>query len=528
LNRAELQGVIGHEFSHILNGDMRLNMRLMGVLGGLLMVSILGKKLAEASTGGSKKDSGEPFWPLTALGVALLSLGYFGVFLGRIIKSGVTRQREFLADASSVQFTRNPDGIGGALARIAQSAEGAIVTHPHTEKASHMFFGAAINTNFSLLGKQGAAKLPFSGKPINDQIADLLASHPPVDERLLKIYGRRISPRDIVAHAEPSAAAPRSEMADNVVGLVNLGRDSGIQRAPDSAAKGAVTTHAAAITRAVGTVSTAHMDYAVLLLDALPLEVRKQLRTARGAMNAMYGLVLALGGPVKMAQAQILSAAGADADAAFTAAARLQGLDQTTRMPAIALAIPALKSLPEQERLQFLVVLRQLIEADHRVTLQEFVLGTLLAAALGAGAGRAVPIKYRSIEPIAEDARLVLSLFAHASGSDSAKAFGQGVRELGLASTPALIEVLGLNIGSVTDALGRLNQLAPLQKPRLVNALTQSALADGKLVLAEAELLRAICAAIDCPLPPFMEDRFQVATQAMVNPPSTTNTPPGA
>jgi uncharacterized tellurite resistance protein B-like protein len=219
----------------------------------------------------------------------------------------------------------------------------------------------------------------------------------------------------------------------------------------------------------------------------------------------MYGLVLALDGPVKAVQAQMLSAAGADVDAAFATAATLQALDKKTRLPLITLAIPALKPLPEQKRLQFLALLQQLIEADRRVTLEEFVLSTLLAAALGARAGRAVPVNYRSIEPLAGDARLVLSLVAHASRSDGAKAFDRGLRELGLALAPTLMEARSLNIAMVTQALARLNQLAPLQKPRLVKALVQAALVDGKLVLAEAELLRAICATLDCPLPPFVE-----------------------
>ena len=139
-------------------------------------------------------------------------------------------------------------------------------------------------------------------------------------------------------------------------------------------------------------------------------------------------------------------------------------------------------------------MVRKLIESDRRVTLEEFVLSALLNSALGPRAGRWVPAKYHSLEPLAEDIRLVLSLFAHASGRDSHKAFEHGVRELGLSPAPTLLEVRRVSLASVTSALERLNQLAPLQKPRLVKALAQSALADGKLSLAEAELLRAICA----------------------------------
>ena len=143
LNRDELQGVIGHEFSHILNGDMRLNMRLMGVLGGILVLATLGRMVADVSAQGDSKA-----WPLVMLGLGLVAIGYIGVFFGRVIQASVSRQREFLADASSVQFTRNPDGIGGALAKIGLSSTGARIDHPRTAEASHMFFGEAIESGF--------------------------------------------------------------------------------------------------------------------------------------------------------------------------------------------------------------------------------------------------------------------------------------------------------------------------------------------------------------------------------------------
>jgi len=487
LNRDELQGVIGHEFSHILNGDMRLNLNLMGVLGGLLAISIVGSKIADIGSG--SKDSKDGSLAIVMFGLALVGIGYIGVFFGRLIKSGVSRQREFLADASSVQFTRNPDGIGRALARIAQSANGALIKHPHAEKASHMFFGEALEVKF----------------------ADLMATHPPVDDRLQKIYGRRVMPSDLVAHAAPTTTsetiAPMQQLdaASSFAGGNEWGINSAAQRAPDAALKTELATNAATVAGAVGTVSIRQMDYAVSLLDALPQEIREQSRTVQGAKLAMYGLVLALGGPVKAAQEQMLGAAGVDTNAAFAIATKIQALEKTTRLPLITLAIPALKALPEPDRLQFLALLQQLIEADRRITLEEFVLSNLLSAALGARAGRAVPVTYRAIDQLAEDARLVLSLVAHATRSDSVKAFERGLKELGIAASLTLIEARSLNIAMVTQALARLNQLAPLQKPRLVKACVQAALVAGKLSLTEAELLRAVCATIDCPLPPFVE-----------------------
>lgn len=494
LNRDELQGVIAHEFGHILNGDMRLNVRLMGVLGGILGLYVLGKETVHAyawsrsdhAYAWSRSEGGHlVFMPLLMLGFALIAIGSVGLCFARLIKAGVSRQREFLADASSVQFTRNPDGIGGALAKIAGSKAGSRIAHPHAEMVSHMFFGDALKK----------------------RLAGAMATHPSVPERLKKIYGRPVAVASIIARSGAVAAKQQTAASSNFAGAFEAEAKAGGRQVPDAPRHQAAQVGVAAVTEAVGTVSTKHMLYAVALLESIPKDLREKCRTPQGAKLGMYGLILDVVGPSKAAQVQLLNEAGEDADAALATAAAIQALDKAAavRLPLIALAIPVLKTLPEADRLQFLSLVRKLIGSDRRVTLEEFVLSALLDSALGPRAGRWVPAKYRSLEPLAEDIRLVLSLFAHASGRDSHKAFEHGVRELGLSPAPTLLEVRRISLAAVTSALERLNQLAPLQKPRLVKALAQSALADGKLILAEAELLRAICATLDSPLPPFLD-----------------------
>ena len=150
LNRDELQGVIGHEFSHILNGDMRFNVNLIGVLFGIQMVAGFGRTLFEfgARVWGrrGRDEKGPPLQlVLMAVGATLFVVGYIGIFFGRMIKAAVSRQREFLADASAVQFTRNPDGIGGALRKIGGLSRsiglGSRIAHPNAEQLSHLFLG---------------------------------------------------------------------------------------------------------------------------------------------------------------------------------------------------------------------------------------------------------------------------------------------------------------------------------------------------------------------------------------------------
>ncbi len=201
LSRDELQGVIGHEFSHILNGDMRMNLRLMGIIFGILCLAIIGRVLLQTARGGGR---GRGQNPLPLLGLALLLIGYIGVFFGRLIQAAVSRQREFLADASSVQFTRNPGGITGALKKIGGLGEtGSRISHAHAEECSHMFFGNGISE-------------PFIG---------LLETHPPLAERIrvfdpnfngqfpvVRYDGRDRQPEDI--------SKPRRPQMPNLFGTV--------------------------------------------------------------------------------------------------------------------------------------------------------------------------------------------------------------------------------------------------------------------------------------------------------------------
>lgn len=475
LNRDELQGVIAHEFSHILNGDMRLNLRLIGVLGGILLLTTLGRILARSSSRSNNKGTS-----FALFGFALIAIGYIGVFFGRLIQASVSRQREFLADASSVQFTRNRDGIGGALAKISRS--GSRVGHPRAEAASHMFFGEAVASAFS----------------------NLMATHPPVAERLKRIYGREVAVDAIVARAAPVAAQPAAIAAFGALARADeFGRSAGERRGRSADARPLLKTGGSAVIAAMGEVSTRHVDYAAALLESLPQHARELARDAGGAKQAMFALVLAPQGPVLSAQMDLLRAGGEDAAGTAATAAEVQRLGRIVRLPLIALATPSLKGLAAGERAAFLRLLQQLIAADRRVTLEEFVVATMLEAALVERAGRAGPATYRSLEPLAADAQLILSLIAHATNGDSAASFDRGLKELGMPL--ALIGAGGVSLVAVKAALTRLNQLAPMQKPRLVKALVQCALADGMLSLTDAELLRAICSTLDSPLPPFLE-----------------------
>lgn len=472
LTRDELQGVIGHEFSHILNGDMRMNIKLIGVLFGIQMIAGFGQQLLYWGSrfGGSarSRDDKGPSAQLVllALGAALFVIGYVGIFFGRLIKSAVSRQREFLADASSVQFTRNPDGIGGALRKIGgltrQNDCGSRIDNPHAEQLSHMFLGAA--------------------RP--NLLSGLFATHPPLQERLRRVYGRSVEMLDASEIVDPALVAGLPE------GMYGFGaRNFELAQQAHAAP--------AADALAFGQHGGLHLSPALLQAAREPL-------TASALVAA---LLLERDQPAAYAaQVQLLQQAPAgQAALAQQLLTEIDQLPRSVRLPLLDLCMPALKLLSSAQKGQLLTQAHQLIAADQRVTQAEFVLQTVLERRLGARAGRAVPLRYHALSELRPEVLLLLALVAH--GWDQAEAVGaafqraaQQVPELhfSAAEMPASGTV---DFFEVRQALDKLNQLAPLAKPFLIRAMLAAALQDERISVATADLLRGVCAALDAPVP---------------------------
>jgi hypothetical protein len=464
LNRDELQGVIGHEYSHIVNGDMRLNIRMVGVLSGIVFIGAIGEFLMRsAGRSRGRRDSGAG--QIFAIGLALLLIGYLGLFFARLIKASVSRQREFLADASSVQFTRNPGGIAGALDQIRTSAAGTLVANRYAEDMSHMFFGQAVRLRF----------------------AALFATHPPLDERI-----RRVDPQFAAAQYRKKRASIEEPRAPAASG----------QRAGDQAqAWGRSAAESMAL---VGTLDAGKVDYARRLLGEFPAALREALRTGPGAAAATVALLLAT--PKELMEQQLAAVQAAAGDALSQAARALapeaSALGPQFRLPVVDLALPALKAM--QDPAPFLKAIEAVIEADRRVSLHEFVVLTLLRSQLQPAAR--APKGDRSVSQLGDEIRLLLSLLAHAgTPGEAARAFGAGVAQLGMPQAePVAREALSLQ--SAGEALERLRALAPLAKAELVRALFASATADRKVRISEAELMRLVGAVLGCPVPPLFED----------------------
>src|SRR3569833_2160121 len=267
LTRDELQGVIAHEFSHILNGDMRLNLRLLGIIFGILCLAVIGRVLLYARSSNSRDRN-----PLPFVGLALLAIGYVGVFFGRLIQAAVSRQREFLADASAVQFTRNPLCLAGALKKIGGlGEEGSRVRAAHSEEVSHMFFGNGMPT-------------PLFG---------LLATHPPLEERI-----RAIEP-NFDGKFIPTRPAAEEESIGRIVQTAASSRRPTIPPV--------LPVAMAAVMPNQGTPSTAHLRYAVELRNSYPLALKDAARDAMGASSLVYGLLMSTDAAMRAKQLELLA-----------------------------------------------------------------------------------------------------------------------------------------------------------------------------------------------------------------------------
>lgn len=491
LSRDELQGVIAHEFSHILHGDMRLNIRLIGVLHGILVLGIMGEYLLRSTRHSRRrsKDSGN----IAVVGLALLVIGYAGTFFGNLIKAAVSRQREFLADASAVQYTRNPAGIAGALKRIGGSAVGSQLDNPAAAEISHALFSEGLARRFS----------------------GLFATHPPLGERI-----RRIEPDwDGRFELPPAATVQAEEVSSAATMAVSSEAAKAAADAGQAAALSALAVSAALLAQA-GNPREADVEQARQLLASLPaalLQAAHQPATA----SALACLLLLDARPEQAAQQQALIVAQAE-PAVVQALQSLQAdadvIRPEARLPLLSLALPALRQLSPAQYASLRAVLLALMQSDGRVSLWEWVLQRVLVQQLdGVFAPRSKlhHSAHRSLQQLQREVVLLLGfvLRVGAVRAQDASAqqdalppqaqalFDEVLTGLRLPTTP-LPRLEELRLPQVNAALDALQSLKPLQKPAFLKACAALIMADGVAAVAELEIFRALAAALDCPLPP--------------------------
>ena len=478
LNRDELQGVVGHEFSHILNGDMRLNLRLIGIVHGILVLAIIGyyvMRLTSVRSSSSDSKKGDSTAAIFMVGLALCILGYLGVLLGNIIKSAISRQREFLADASSVQFTRNPGGLAGALKKIGGLAEGSRIRDAHATEISHMFFGDA-----------------FAGSIFN-----LFATHPPLVERVRQLEpefdGRFPEVQPLVEADEQShEATARDRRAAAPVAVAGLAGDAPSPR-------GTVAR--------IGRPQSHNLQQANRMMMAMPAPLADAAREPFAARAVIFALLLSRDDEATRCRQLELLQSQIDAplyQQMQQLAAAAQSLRSEARLPLVDMTIPALKKISPPQYSQFRQVVEALVTADGKVDLFEYCLRVILFVYLDVyfGLRRPPAVRYKSVGVVARPAAAVLSSLAYAGQSrpeEIQRAFRSGADVL--AVPVALLPPEQCTFESFDAALGELAQAGPEVKRTVISAVMACVVADGKTTPEESDLVRAIAAALACPVP---------------------------
>ncbi|MFO0790421.1 MAG: M48 family metallopeptidase [Pirellulales bacterium] len=489
LTRDQLQGVVAHEFSHILNGDMRLNLRLIGVLHGILLMGLIGRELlrfayyvpsSRSSNDRDRRNDTGSY--LLLIGLAFMVLGFVGLFLGNLIKAAASRQREFLADASAVQFTRNPNGIAGALKRIGSAVFGSAIENPRAAEASHMYFAEGIST--------------------------LFASHPPLPERI-----QRIDP-------DWNGEFPPALATDAIVGLDVVGQGAealvegqGRSVGPDVVGQdvfdkpvpvGVVRKAAAHVANP----TQVHRDYVQDLVATMPPAVSDAAHEPYGARALIFAMLLDRDADVRAVQLRALEKA-ADAhvyELTLKLVPAVNKLDVRALLPLVDMSLPALRALSQSQYEEFSECFLQLVEADQRIGLFEWTLHQILMRHLRPQFEPVRPpqVKYYGLQQLGQPISMLISTLSHASQHDDAAAFEAGVKHLPDVRV-RLLPREECGVGPLDEALRVLNQASPKLKAQLVGACAACICADRSVSVEEGELLRAVCDMLGCPMPPLLE-----------------------
>ena len=487
LNRDELQGVIGHEFSHILNGDMRVNVRLMGLLAGLLVLGLVGLRIVQfGGVGRRDKSTGI----ILAFGIAALILGFVGQIFAGLIKAAVSRQREWLADASSVQFTRQTAGLSGALKKIAGVEQGSRLDDAHSERQiNHMLFGEGGRslselwaTHPPLLGRIQALEPGFRPEQIDD-LRQRYHNAPPdgltEDQQLGLVDTEVAMPRGLPANIPPPATVPTAPPA--------------------------LAVDPSEIAARVATITPADLERGAAISRLLPPRLWELASQPTTSLPLVLALLLDADDSAR--NRQLTAIANSLSPQVADSALRLMpeiDIPEVLRLPLVGIALPALRTRPRVQIEALVPVLDSLVMVDGTHTVFEYCLARLLASYLRDGLD---PLRrgHPGGTPVAraqDAATALLSVIAFEGNPDpdaKARAFHAGVARLGL---PDLPYRLPSDFITVLDTVWPpLDALRPRDKRRLVEAMVAAIADDGVLAVAEAELLRTACALLHVPVP---------------------------
>jgi Zn-dependent protease with chaperone function len=476
LNRDELQGVIAHEFSHIFNGDMRLNIRLIGILNGILLIHIMGMIVIRSMlySGGvrvrSKRDGkggGNSTIVIVLFGVALIVIGYIGMIFGRMIQSAISRQREYLADAAAVQYTRNPDGLAGALRKIGSKKKGAEIKDGHAMEMSHLFFASSFHS----------------------ALDRLYSTHPPIEKRIQAI--------------SPSLSADDSRRENRIRQKFQKDHVSGSKT--ETPAKTGAGGHAAltpeVILATIGTLDSSHVSKAGKLLQEIPEKLRMSAHEPFAAEALIYALLLTGTEPFPEWLAE-------DIDSNMTAevkklASILEGGKRDWQLPLAELAVPSLRHMSQSQYKSFRGNVEKLVMENDN--LFSFALEKMIVRQLDTAFSKikTPDVRHHHLKTLGKELSILLSALSHISDEDAESAWNSGLKPIEKVQ-PKDLQFLPKDqcgIDVLDKSLDELAASANPVKKFILSAMIHCVIADKQVTTGEKELLRAVSEAMDCPIP---------------------------
>ncbi len=486
LNRDQLQGVMAHEFSHILNGDMRINIRLTGIIFGIVFLASIGRILTNVAyiSGGRRrngKDGGGG--ALVILGIGLLIIGGIGGFFGSMIRASISRQREFLADASAVQFTRNPDGIAGALKRIGGYSHGSKLQSAGAQEFSHMFFSSGISNMF--------------------------ATHPPLPIRI-----KRIDPNWKNAYPDTDKISETASQSSQLAGVSGFtgtsdnGSRSQNQPQPQTGSSGQERSHSAqTFLKNEGKIDDEKLAQVRSLIASIPANLVEQAKEPFGARCLLFALLIDNQNlEARKRQAQMIEQQAEEGTLYQTEKIEpfLSNLSCEQKLVLVEESRPAISELSINQFSVFQKLIVQLIGADESIDLFEWCLHKVIEFDFGKQHyprqlhGRA------SIRSRISDCAVILGALSHygQEGADPKPAFNQGIKALDRSGQIKLPAIQDCGLSSMDQAIERLNKMSATEKRSFINACARTIDHDGKTTDIEIQILRGIACALSCPLGP--------------------------
>ena len=479
LTRDELQGVIAHEFSHIFNGDMRLNIRLIGILNGILVIHVMGMILMRSmvysggmrrrsrSSGGSQDGKGA--LAIILFGLALIIIGYIGMMFGRMIQAAISRQREYLADAAAVQYTRNPDGLAGALSKIGSKKKGAEINDGHAMEMSHLFFASSYHSALNAM----------------------FSTHPPIKKRIEAI--------------NPSFGEGSSRRSEKIRRKFEKQHASASKSSQRSGVAGHPAITPELILAAIGTLDAGNVVVAGKLLQEIPGKLREAAHEPLAAEALIYAMMFTSGDDHSIPEWFPEKAGHGTADEVEKLMEHLTKGKRSWYLPLAELALPTLRNMSKQQYTLFRAVLEKAMLESKPPNLFLFAVEKMVVRQLDTAFSKVKKqeVRHHHLKTLGPQLSVLLSAFAHVGGKDPQKAWNDGIVTIKkfLPDGVVLLDKDQCGLHKLNKALDELAASANPVKKYFLSAMIHIVTSDKEISSEEKELVRAVSEALDSPIP---------------------------